>query len=93
MNIIQAKEIVISSISNVLKKKIEIKEDTNLIGNEAVLDSMLLVELCLALEDEAEKHGFEFDWTSDTTLSKSRGMFRNVLELSREFANQSEVKV
>ena len=61
-----------------------------MIGNDSILDSMLLVEVCLALEDVAEKHGFEFDWTSDSTLSKSRGMFRNVLELSKEFANQSE---
>lgn len=90
MKIEQAKEIVILSISNVLKKKIQIKDETHLIGNDAILDSMLLVEVCLALEDAAEKHGFEFDWTSDSTLSKSQGMFRNVLELAKEFANQSE---
>ena len=90
MKIDQAKEIIISAISGVVKNKIEIEEDTHLIGNDSILDSMLLVEVCLALEDVAEKHGFEFDWTSDSTLSKSRGMFRNVLELSKEFANQSE---
>ena len=90
MKIDQAKEIVISTISGVLKNKIEIRDDTHLIGNDSVLDSMLLVEVCLALEDAADKHGFEFDWTSDATMSKSRGMFRSVLELSREFANQSE---
>ena len=93
MKIEQAKKIVISSISGVLKKKIEIKEDTNLIGNNAILDSMLLVEVCLALEDAGDQHGFEFDWTSDATMSKSRSMFRSVLELSKEFANQSENKV
>ena len=90
MKIDQAKEIIISAISGVVKNKIEIKEDTHLIGNDSILDSMLLVEVCLALEDAADEHGFEFDWTSDATMSKSRGMFRSVLELSREFANQSE---
>ena len=90
MKIEQAKEIVFSSISKVLKKKLQIKDETHLIGNNAILDSMLLVEVCLALEDAAEKHGFEFDWTSNSTLSKSKSMFRNVLELAKEFANQSE---
>ena len=90
MKIDQAKEIIISAISGVVKNKIEIKEDTHLIGNDSILDSMLRVEVCLALEDAADEHGFEFDWTSDATMSKSRGMFRSVLELSREFANQSE---
>ena len=26
---------------------------------------MKLVEVCLALEDLADEHGFEFDWTSE----------------------------
>lgn len=55
-----------------------------------MLDSMKLVEVCLALEDLADEHGFEFDWTSDAAMSKSRGMFRSVSALSEEFASQSE---
>tara|TARA_B110000238_G_scaffold71322_1_gene78242 strand:+ start:348 stop:506 length:159 start_codon:yes stop_codon:yes gene_type:complete len=51
---------------------------------------MKLVEVCLALEDLADEHGFEFDWTSDAAMSKSRSMFRSVSALSEEFASQSE---
>ncbi len=61
-----------------------------LIGNDPILDSMKLVEVCLALEDLAEGHGFEFDWTSEIAMSKSRSMFRSVAALAEEFANQSE---
>ena len=53
---------------------------------------MKLVEVCLALEDLADEHGFEFDWTSEAAMSKSRSMFRSVVALAEEFASQSEAK-
>lgn len=90
MNIKQAREVVISAISNALEDKVEITNDMQLIGGESLLDSMKLVEVCLALEDLADEHGFEFDWTSEATMSKSRGMFRSVAALAEEFATQSE---
>ena len=92
MNIDQAKKIVISVISKILEGKSKITEDMQLIGGESLLDSMKLVEVCLALEDLADEHGFEFDWTSEATMSKSRSMFRSVAALAEEFANQSEAK-
>ena len=88
MNIELAKEIVISAINIALEGKAEITEDMQLIGGETLLDSMKLVELCLALEDLADEHGFEFDWTSEAAMSKSRSMFRNVVALANEFFNQ-----
>jgi len=91
MNIKLAKEIVISAINTALEDKAKITEDMCLIGGESLLDSMKLVEVCLALEDLANENGFEFDWTSEATMSKSRSMFRSVAALAEEFANQSEV--
>ena len=91
MNIEQAKEIVISAINDALEGKVKITEEMQLIGGESLLDSMKLIEVCLALEDLADKHGFEFDWTSEAAMSKSRSMFRNVAALVEEFAAQSEV--
>lgn len=90
MNIEQAKEIVMFTINDALEVKEEITEEMQLIGGESLLDSMKLVEVCLALEDLADEHGFEFDWTSDAAMSKSRGMFRTVSALCEEFARQSE---
>lgn len=91
MNIEQASKIVIKAISDVIKKKTEISEDMELIGEKSLLDSMNLVEVCLLLEDLAEEHGFEFDWTSEAAMSRSRSMFRSVRTLAEEFVNQSEV--
>ena len=91
MNIDQATEIVISVINDALEGKAEISEEMHLIGSESLLDSMKLVEMCLALEDIADEHGFEFDWTSEAAMSKARSMFRSVGALAEEFANQSDV--
>lgn len=90
MNKEKAIEIVKSVITNSLEGEFDVTEQTQLIGGDAVLDSMSLVEVCLALEDLADEHGFEFDWTSDSTMSKSRSMFRTVTTLAEEFADQSE---
>ena len=95
MKIEQAIKIVIEAISDVLKGKtetFEISEDIKLIGEESLLDSMNLVEVCLLLEDLAEEHGFEFDWTCEAAMSRSRSMFRSVSTLAEEFANQSKVR-
>jgi hypothetical protein len=53
---------------------------------------MKLVELCLALEDFAEEKGFEFDWTSDQAMSRSRSMFRTAGSLAIEFKDQMDAK-
>jgi len=73
-------------------KSLTVTDDMALIGGDSVLDSMKLVELCLALEDKAEDMGFEFDWTSDAAMSRSRSMFRTAGSLAAEFISQMEAK-
>ena len=60
----------------------------SLLGEGGLLDSMGLVQLCIALEDKAEDLGKEFDWASEKAMSKSQGMFRSVESLALEFLNQ-----
>lgn len=80
-------------ISELIEDKSQvIADEMALIGGDGLLDSMKLVELCLALEDKAAELGFEFDWTSDAAMSKSRSMFRNAGSLVTEFTNQMETK-
>ena len=70
----------------------EIADDTPLLGNGSVLDSMKVVTLCIALEDLAADHGFDFDWTSDAAMSRSRSMFRSAGALVDEFLAQMKAK-
>jgi acyl carrier protein len=90
LKIDQAKEIVISVITGTLENKTKVTNDMQLIGGDSLLDSMKLVEVCIKLEDLADKHGFEFDWTSEAAMSKSRSMFRSVATLAEELARQSK---
>ena len=90
MNVDGAKKIVKEAITTALDGKSEVSDDMQLIGGKSLLDSMKLVEVCLTLEDLADELGFEFDWTSEAAMSKSRSMFRTVESLAEEFANQSE---
>lgn len=91
MDLEEANKIVIKIINNILNNRVKVKKEMQLIGADSMLDSMKLVEVCVALEDIAEKNNFEFDWTSDATMSRSRSMFRTVNSLAEEFAKQSEV--
>jgi acyl carrier protein len=67
----------------------QLTEQTSLIGENRVLDSLGLVELCLRLEELSQGLSFEFDWTSSTAMSSSRSMFRSIGTLADEFVNQS----
>jgi len=90
MKIDEAEDIVISAIVGVLDQKSHVSRDTVLVGEKALLDSMKLVEVCLLLEDLAQEENFEFDWTSENAMSKSKSIFRSVSALAEEFSKQSE---
>jgi acyl carrier protein len=82
---------ILITISKLAEKPLEaISPETHLIGDGSVLDSMKLVELCLELEDIATDLGFDFDWTSENAMSKSRGMFRSAASLTEQFLAQLE---
>lgn len=83
------KDYVIGELRVILKDQfMEIDESTHLIGASGVIDSLGLVELCLRLEDVCLKEGFEFDWTSDTAMSRNISIFRTVGSISVELERQ-----
>ena len=92
MNAEEAKKRVMASITEITDGEVEPTEEMNLIGKNARLDSMKLVELCLSLEDQAGDLGFEFDWTSEAVMSRSSSLFRTVSSLAEEFHAQAEAQ-
>lgn len=75
--------------SQALDAGVDVDARTPLVGDGRVVDSMKLVELCLALEDLADELGFAFDWTSEAAMSRSRGMFRTAGALADAFVAQA----
>jgi hypothetical protein len=71
-----------------IDKVAPLTRDTQLIGSNRILDSLLLVELCLRLEDLGSEFNFNFDWTSTEAMSRSTSMFRDIKSLVAEFENQ-----
>ncbi len=89
MEIQQIEELVIKEVLRSLRDdKTLITSKTLLMGDAGVVDSIVLIELCVGLEDRASELGFEFDWTSDSAMSRSRSMFSSVESLAKEFYNQ-----
>jgi len=70
----------------------DVSEDSSLVGERGVLDSMGLVQVCLRLEELADDQGFSFDWTSEAAMSRSRSIFRSVRSLADEFTRQRDVQ-
>jgi acyl carrier protein len=81
-------EKVVEIVKLISKTQQEISSKSELVGDNKVLDSLLLVELCIRLEDFANSENFEFDWTSSEAMSKSKSMFRNIAALAAELSNQ-----
>lgn len=80
---------IVKEISGDPKASKNISEDMPLVGSKSFIDSMQLIELCIELVEKADDMGFEFDWTSEHAMSKSRSIFKSIRSLSEEFLNQS----
>jgi len=93
MNNINIREQILTKIKGLVQGNLEeVSEEMPLIGSGSPLDSMKIVELCIVLEDLACELDFEFDWTSDSAMSRSRGMFKTAGTLVNEFLRQMEEK-
>ena len=63
MDVNKAIDIIIDSIKENLElndQKVDINQNTEIVGNNSPIDSMGLIQLCLNLEEKAEALNFEF---------------------------------
>ena len=79
---------LINLIKTVIEEDVLLNADTPLIGGESSIDSMSLVQICLALEEKAQDQGFDFDWTSDKAMSFVNSVFQTPETLAREYNRQ-----
>ena len=81
---------LIKLIKNVIEKDIDIQPNDPLIGGDSLIDSMVLVQMCIALEEKSHEEGFSFDWTSEKAMSTINSVFRSPQTLVDEFNHQLE---
>lgn len=85
--------VTVASLISFIEEELEVDvktadADTGLIGSQALVDSMGLVQICLHLEEAAEGAGFEFDWASEKAMSTNNSMFRTIGNLVDEYHKQ-----
>ena len=83
---------LISLIKNFLNEEIELEDNTPLIGGLSSIDSMNLVQICLALEEKSEEEGFDFDWRSEKAMSSLNSIFKTPQTLAEEYNRQMNSK-
>ncbi len=81
-------DIVSRLASGSAPSKEDFTESTPLVGSVSNVDSMILIELCLELEDIANELGFEFDWKSEKAMSSLYSIFKDADSLANEFNAQ-----
>lgn len=62
--------------------------ESPLLSGDTPIDSVALVEICIRLEDYASDLGFDFDWTSENAMSRSRSVFATIGTLYEDFIRQ-----
>ena len=87
---ITTEEILVIIKASIDNDDIKINANSNLVGGNSMLDSMGLVQTCIALEDKSREHGFDFDWTSEKAMSTMSSVFRTPSSLAQEYNRQLE---
>ena len=79
---------LIDIIKTVSEADLDITPHSPLVGSDSSIDSMGLVQICLALEERSQIDGFSFDWTSEKAMSSLNSIFRNPESLASEYNRQ-----
>lgn len=79
---------VLTIISSVSSEELQLTEDSALVGGNSSIDSMALVQICLALEEKSIEDGFHFDWTSEKAMSGLNSILRSPKSLAEEYNRQ-----
>ena len=81
-------EDLIHVIKSVIEEDVNINRESPLIGGDSSIDSMGLVQICLALEERSQSEGFSFDWTSEKAMSTLTSIFKTPITLAEEYNRQ-----
>ncbi|MEN8121825.1 MAG: hypothetical protein ABFS35_15850 [Bacteroidota bacterium] len=79
----EAKEIVINAVKEYIDdESVQINESAILLGNDAVVDSIGLVNLIVDIESALAEKDIEITLTSEDAMSRRKSPFRSVETLS-----------
>lgn len=79
---------LIDVIKSFIDEQADIDPQSSLIGGDSLIDSVGLVQICLALEERSQSEGFSFDWTSEKAMSSLNSIFKTPQTLTEEYNRQ-----
>jgi acyl carrier protein len=82
---------LITIIKSITEDLIDIAPDSPLVGSGSLIDSMGLVQICIALEEKSQEDGFSFDWTSEKAMSSLSSIFKSPESLAAEYNRQYSI--
>ncbi len=85
-------EELLEIINEIVDEDIKLEPSTPLVGGNSSIDSMNLVQICIALEEKSQDDGFNFDWTSEKAMSAMNSIFRSPESLNAEYNSQMNLK-
>ena len=85
-------EELLEIINQIVDEDILLEPTSPLIGGNSIIDSMNLVQICIAVEEKAQEDGFDFDWTSEKAMSTLNSIFRSPKSLNDEYNLQMNQK-
>ena len=80
---------IIDVIKTIVGGDLDVNPHSPLVGGNSQIDSMALVQICLALEERSQEEGFSFDWTSEKAMSSLNSIFKTPETLADEYNRQS----
>jgi len=79
---------LIQLINSLMDEDLQLLDDSPLVGGNSLIDSMSLVQICLALEERSLLDNFHFDWTSEKAMSSLNSIFKSPETLAKEYNRQ-----
>ena len=83
---------LIKIIKDSVDEDFELNSSSPLIGENSIIDSMNLVQICISLEEKSQDDGFDFDWTSEKAMSSLNSIFKTPITLNNEYNLQMQNK-
>ncbi len=83
---------LIKIIKDSVDEDFELNSSSPLIGENSIIDSMNLVQICISLEEKSQDDGFDFDWTSEKAMSSLNSIFKTPITLTNEYNLQMQNK-
>jgi acyl carrier protein len=87
-------DFLIELIKKMYKERVvQVTPESDLTGENGILDSLGVIEVGVALEDYSRAQNFSFKWNLEEIFSEKKNIFKNIKTLADEFDKQQSSQI